>query len=102
MTGSYLIRTASGTAYLVDLTSPDRTVTRLKQEFPGVPDEEGDFPVSALRRDGEPIPLIQVIHLVVGCRGDYLLDLIQDGRTLTRRTTTPIVSIEELKAGDGH
>lgn len=101
MTGSYLIRTASGSAYMVDLTPPDRTGTRLKQEFPGVPDEDGDFPVSTLRRDGAPVSLVRVIRMLVGFKADYLLDLIQDGRTLTRRGTTPIVSIEELKDSDG-
>ena len=96
MTGTYSVRTASGTAYLVCLDDP-RHVIRLAADT--APTEEyAKLEAASLRRDGEQIPLI-ALDLEVGQRGQLILDIRRDGIP-TFRDTTPVLSITRLQDAD--
>ena len=93
MTGSYSVRTSSGTSYLVCLDEP-RHVIRLAADTAPVGDYAA-IDTAVLRRDGEQIPLI-ALDLEVGQRGELVLDVRQDG-IATYRGTTPVLSITPLQ-----
>ncbi|MBP2216039.1 hypothetical protein [Arthrobacter sp. CAN_C5] len=89
--GSFTITTESGTVYVVDCTRG------FLQRFPNVRPPTTDFasiPVYDLRRDESRIPIIRIERLVVGERGVLILDVVEDGQTVTVRSTTPVLSIE--------
>lgn len=74
------VTTVSGAVYRFD----DQMVTR----------EPGEL-AAVLWRDGEAIPVIEVIQLAVGWPMELVLDLRGDGVPTARRTN-PVVSIEDL------
>lgn len=74
-------------AHLVDLDA--RTVTRV--EGAGTPTAGAGFTVSALRRDREITPLLELVCCEVGCEMEMLLQIRDDCSTLRR--TTEIVAI---------
>jgi hypothetical protein len=91
--GSYMVRTSSGTVYLIDLDR--RLVQRLAAEYePSGP--YAKIPVAVLRRDADPIPLLKLERLQVGERGMLILDLRGDG-ILTFRDTTEVRTITSLE-----
>lgn len=94
MTGSYSVRTSSGTAYLMCLDEP-RHVIRLAADTAPV-GKYTALDTAALRRDGEEIPLIALGNLEVGQRGELVLDVRRDG-IATYRGTTPVLSIRRLQ-----
>lgn len=93
--GTYCVRTASGSAYLVHLT-PNRHIVRLRQHSKPRTDYT-DEPVAQLRLDGEQIPLLRIGTLKIGQRGELWLDVRRDG-IFTLRLTTPVTSISRLNA----
>lgn len=98
-TGSYAVRTESGTLYAIHL-DPPREVVRLAQDWNPTPRYD-QLPAAELRRDGEAIKLLNVIKMQVGGRGLMWLDIRLDGlRTL--RGTTEVLSISRLQANGAH
>lgn len=93
MSGSFRVRTRSGTQYLICL-DPPRHVIRFPGESERAPDYK-DIDVAALRKDTEAIPLLQVVTLTVGQRGLMALDIVGGG-VVTARGTTEIVEIVPL------
>ncbi len=75
-------------AHLVDLDR--RTVTRI--EGAGEPNPDAEYTVSALRRDHESVPLLELIRCEVGVEMELLLQ-VRDDCVTTMRRTTEIVAI---------
>lgn len=88
--GSYTVRTASGSAYIIHLDEP-RYIVRLPEE--SLPEAEYvDDRVARLRLDNSKIDLVKIDSLVVGEPGRLWLNIRHDG-VLTYRTTTPVITI---------
>jgi hypothetical protein len=85
--------TESGSAHLLDLGSAQ--VTRLRAAEEPVP----NVAVTALRRDGEPVPLLASGPVVVGLPLAMALQVRSDA-VQTTRPTTPVVSIRRLPLGN--
>ncbi|MEY9777208.1 hypothetical protein ABH915_002816 [Arthrobacter sp. MW3 TE3886] len=98
-TGSYAVRTGSGTLYAIHLDPPREVVRLAKDRNPTSPYDE--LPAAELRRDGEAIKLLNVIEMRVGRRGLMLLDLRLDGIP-TLRGTTEVLSISRLQGNWPH
>lgn len=95
MSGSFAVRTSSGTLYAIRLATASEIVRLAENEAP-TPEYAHLLPAQ-LRRDSEPIELLKIIHLEVGHSGRLLLDIRRDGIS-TLRTTTPVLSIVRLSA----
>ncbi|MCO4263727.1 hypothetical protein NG697_12475 [Pseudarthrobacter sp. MDT3-26] len=93
-TGRYLVVTATGSHYVLDLTS--RTLQRQMAATPPVTDYR-EAGVSQLRRDGETVELLMIERCMVGEPAIYFLQIRQD-HVPTERMTSPVVRIEELAA----
>ena len=92
--GQWLVVTESS-SYLFDLD--DRTATR----YPGggaVAGEDDPWPVADLRRDLEPIRLINLARCTVGERLIAVLDVRRDG-VVTVRESTFVVTITRVDPG---
>lgn len=76
-------KTVSGSTYIID--NLNDTLQRYKA------DEE----TNALRQDGEPIDILFILVLEVGNPAVFILDIAQDGQTITRRMTTAVTDIWE-------
>ena len=87
--GKWLIVTASGSEYSLDLDG--MTITRHWGVHPPV----DDHIATELRRDGQAIPLEQIITCEVGVWGEFVLNLRGDG-IFTYRRTTAIESIQRI------
>jgi hypothetical protein len=98
-TGDFVVDTSTGSRYLLDLTSPRRTMTRLPRE--NTPRPGYDFPeaLRTLRRDGESLPILRVASVEVG-RSAELWILVRTDQVVTFRQTSPVVRIVELASGD--
>lgn len=83
--GTWVVRTESGTAYVLDMEH--RTCTRILGDMSTRPDGR-----AALRRDGEELHLVGVVRCAVGERAVFLVQVRADA--LTHRTTTTVLSIE--------
>lgn len=94
MSGSFAVRTSSGTLYAIHLDSP-REVVRLAEDQNPTP-EYAQLPAADLRRDGEAIRLLKIVEMQVGRRGLMWLDVRLDGIP-TLRGTTPVLSITCLR-----
>lgn len=84
--GQWLISTASGSKYYVDLDLmlfSRIALTRAENEL-----------AAPLRRDGEPVAILEIRECTVGKRGIFLIDLQWPLVAMTLRQTTEIVSIE--------
>lgn len=92
--GTFLVTTATGSAYEFDLGPTYRSITRHKAQFDAA---EGfaDVPTSTLRRDGQPIELLMIEQCTVGARARLWLQVRSDSIP-TVRDTSPIMKIEEL------
>jgi hypothetical protein len=87
--GLWSIETISGSSYLLDL---DNQVL-LRQADPFA--EEG-----TLRRDGDPIQLIRLVHCEVGDRMLLLVNLSVPGVLWTTRVSTTVLRIEGVDPQD--
>jgi len=85
-TGRWRVVTQTSAHYL-DLGA--RTVTRV--EGAGVPTADAGWTVSALRRDREITPLLELVCCQVGLPMELLLRVRDDAVTVRR--TTPVVAI---------
>ncbi|MGJ3191230.1 hypothetical protein [Paenarthrobacter sp. FR1] len=94
MTGSFRMRTKTGSNYLICLEKP-RHIVRFVGELEPTPDY-AKVSVSELRKDAESIPLLKIIKLEVGQRGMMLLDVVGGGLVVTSRDTSEIVEISPL------
>jgi hypothetical protein len=95
--GRYLMVTATGSHYVLDLTA--RTVQRkMAATAPLVDFLDAGF--SKLRRDGETVELLMIERCKVGESAVYFLQIRQD-HVPTERTTSSVVRIEELTEADG-
>lgn len=83
--GIWVITTASGASYVLDLEK--RTCTRVLGRLVGRPADR-----ALLRRDGEPVRLVGVARCDIGAPMRLLVQDRPD--RLTYRTTTPVVRIE--------
>lgn len=90
--GSYRFSTVTGSAYDLLVAGQASTLTRVPGVLPVHPSADGLDSVD-LRRDAEPIAILEITELEVGRPGIFILDLRRDGRP-TVRTTSNILSIE--------
>ncbi|MFE4951064.1 hypothetical protein ACFQ9V_13260 [Leifsonia sp. NPDC056665] len=93
-TGRLIVTTESGTTYFID-ASRNRLQRVRGSEMPD--DPEVGFP-SRLRRDGDELVLLRIVHLELGQRAVFDLEPLGDPTqvSFTRRTTTYVTSIREL------
>lgn len=90
--GRYLVTTATGSQYELDLTA--RTVRRHMAATPPIVDFlEAGF--SQLRRDGETVELLMLETCTVGASARYWLQ-VRDDHIPTLRMTSPVVRIEPV------
>jgi hypothetical protein len=90
--GSYLVRTASGALYDVDLDAG--TLHRRPA------DQEPDLALADasedMRRDGETLKLLSIAVCTVGVSAVFAIDLGVDGVPVTTRFTTAVASIDKV------
>lgn len=91
-TGRYLVTSAAGSRYVLDLTA--RTVTRRAAAAAPLVDYL-DSGFSTLRRDGETLELLLLESCAVGASAQYWVQVRAD-HVVTLRTTSPIVRIDAL------
>lgn len=90
--GTYLVTTATGSHYVLDLNA--RTVSRqMAATAPRLDYLQAGF--SKLRRDGESVELHMIEHCVIGESAHYWIQVRED-HVVTLRMTSPVVRIEEL------
>lgn len=88
----YLVTTATGSHYVLDLTA--RTLKRLMAATAPITDFL-DAGLSQLRRDGESLELIMLESCAVGASARFWIQVRAD-HVVTLRTTSPVVRIEAL------
>jgi len=88
--------TTQTSAHHLDLDS--RTVTRI--EGGGTPTNAAGFRVSALRRDGESVPLLELVRCEIGCPMTLLVRVRDDA--VTARRTTTVIAITPAEAWSPH
>jgi hypothetical protein len=94
--GRYLVTTATGSHYVLDLTA--RTVKRkMAGSAPLVDYLDAGF--SQLRRDGEKLELLMLETCTVGARVRYWVQVRED-HIPTIRMTSPVVRIEALNPSE--
>lgn len=91
--GRYIVSTASGSEYTVDLDR--RTVTRRVAATNPLVDFL-DVPMAVLRRDTEELELLMLERLEVGHEAKLWLQVRQD-HVPTLRTSTPVIRIVPLR-----
>lgn len=90
--GRYLVTTATGSQYLLDLTA--RTVKRSVAATAPLT-HYLDAGISQLRRDEEPLELLMLESCAVGSSARYWIQVRAD-HVVTSRTTSPVVRIDTL------
>ncbi|GGI00148.1 hypothetical protein ACFFGR_13895 [Arthrobacter liuii] len=90
--GRYVVTTATGSQYELDLTA--RTVKRIMAATAPVI-EYLDVGFAQLRRDGEPLELLMLESCSVGARARYWIQ-VRDDHIVTLRQTSPVVRIAAL------
>jgi hypothetical protein len=90
--GRYLVTTATGSHYVLDLTS--RTVKRqMAASAPVV--NYLDAGLSKLRRDGESVELLMLESCAVGASPRFWIQ-VRDDHIPTLRMTSPVMRIDAL------
>lgn len=93
MTGTFRVRTRTGSEYLICLDAP-RHIIRFAGESERTPDY-AQVEVAELRKDAEAIPLLRIVTLAVGQRGLMALDIVGGG-VVTARDTSEVIEILPL------
>jgi hypothetical protein len=94
--GRYLVITATGSHYVLDLTA--RTVKRhMAASAPIVDFLDAGF--SQLRRDGETLELLMLESCAVGASARYWVQ-VRDDHIPTLRTTSPVVWIAAMNRSE--
>lgn len=94
--GRYLVTTATGSHYVLDLTA--RTVKRAMAATAPLR-EYMDVGFSQLRRDGEGLELLMLELCAVGAPARYWIQ-VRDDHIVTLRTTSPVVRIVALNPSE--
>jgi hypothetical protein len=94
--GSYLVSTATGSHYVLDLTA--RTIRRQMAASPPLVDYL-DVGFSQLRRDGETLELLMLESCAVGASARYWIQ-VRDDHIPTLRMTSPVVRIDALNPSE--
>jgi hypothetical protein len=94
--GRYLVTTATGSHYVLDLTA--RTVKRAMAATAPLR-EYMDVGFSQLRRDGEGLELLMLELCAVGAPARYWIQA-RDDHIVTLRTTSPVVRIVALNPSE--
>jgi hypothetical protein len=90
--GLYVVTTATGSQYVLDLTA--RTIERhMAASEPLVDFLNAGF--SRLRRDGETLELLMLESCAVGASARYWIQ-VRDDPIVTLRTTSPVVRIDAI------
>ncbi|MFB0835673.1 hypothetical protein ACX8Z9_04530 [Arthrobacter halodurans] len=92
--GAYRLRTATGSAYLLELATAGSFLTRLPAEY-GRTGPWVRLVPSDLRRDGERLPVLEILQLTRGQGAVFVLDVRLDG-VATLRTTSPVLELVRL------
>ena len=92
--GRIRVLTASGSTYDIDLDPQE--LVRVRN--PHQPTDPESIESAALRRDGTPIRVLQILRLEVGRRAEFILEPLGNPRdtVATRRSTTTVLAIEEV------
>ena len=92
--GRIQILTASGSTYDIDLDRQE--LVRIRN--PHQPTDPESIESAALRRDGTPIKVLQIVRLEVGRRAEFILEPSGNPRktNATWRSTTTVLAVEEL------
>ncbi|MCD4849701.1 hypothetical protein LN996_02625 [Arthrobacter sp. AK01] len=90
--GRFLISTATGSQYVLDLTG--RTMERHGSVNAPIPEFQV-VELTQLRRDGDVLDLLMVVSCIVGESAQFWIQIRED-HVPTLRTTSPVVSIEAL------
>lgn len=92
--GLWAVSTVSGSSYLLDLDA--RIMLRQTEPYADGLDgrDEGDL---TLRRDGDPVHLIRLLHCAIGDGMVLVVNLGVDGVAFTTRMSTTVIRIEELR-----
>lgn len=94
--GCYLVTTATGSQYVLDLTA--RTVKRqMAASAPLLDYLDAGF--SQLRRDGETLELLMLESCAVGASARYWIQ-VRDDHIPTLRMTSPVVRIDTLNPSE--
>lgn len=94
--GRYLVTTATGSNYVLDLTA--RTIKRrMAASAPVVDYLDAGF--SQLRRDEESLELIMLESCAVGASARFWIQ-VRDDHIATLRTTSPVVRIDALNPSE--
>lgn len=94
--GRYVVATATGSHYVLDLTA--RTVKRQTAASAPVVDYQ-DAGFSQLRRGGESLELLLIESCAVGASARYWIQVRAD-HVVTLRTTSPVVRIVALNPSE--
>ena len=92
MSGKWQITTETS-VYVLDLD--DQLATRVPDAGAGATPGLPGVPISSLRRDHEPIRLVELVQCRVGVPLRLLLDVRRDG-IYTERTSTVVREVREL------
>jgi len=89
--GLWAVSTVSGSSYLLDLDA--RIMLRQTDPYIDDPDEDDH----TLRRDGDPVYLIRLLHCAIGDGMVLGVNLGVDGVAFTTRLSTTVIRIEKLR-----
>lgn len=91
--GRWQVTTETST-YLLDLE--ERLATRVPDAGAGPPPGLAGPPIASLRRDHEPVRIVEVVTCTIGAPLRLLLDIRRDG-IFTVRTSTIVRDIRKLE-----
>lgn len=100
--GHLLLHTKSGTRYIIDL---DLMLLRRLPADNAEPVFDLNAAQSAtLRRDGQLLKILRIYRLAVGSRAQFDIETLGDPRfvAFTRRTTTEVLSIQQISPDPEH
>lgn len=88
--GRYLVITASASTYVLEIGPESSSLVRFSGEV-----KTKEWERAPMRMDNEIVPLLGIVHLQLGTRAIFHIDVRGDG-VETVRTTTPVSTIRRL------